>query len=143
MTPADLFFPALAQIGLTIVLLVWMGRARLTALRTQKVRISQIALGQRAWPERAQRISNAFHNQFEMPVLFYVALLFAIPLDVTSRFFLFLAWAFVVLRLLHLYFHVSGRHINARFLSFCAGAAVLAIMFAMLTVQAINGGAGS
>ena len=36
-----------------------------------------IALGQPDWPERPTQFGNAFHNQFELPVLFYVLTILA------------------------------------------------------------------
>jgi hypothetical protein len=45
---------------------------RFAAVRAGEVQIGNIALGQRAWPTRVQQVSNAFQNQFELPVLFYV-----------------------------------------------------------------------
>lgn len=134
----DLFFPALAQVGLTFILLVWMGRVRLRSLSQEKVRISQIALGQRAWPEPVQRISNAFHNQLEMPILFFAALLFAAQFSYFSQVFIGLAWVFIALRLLHAFIQTTGRNIRFRFMSYAAGVFVLAIMWTLLTVHVVR-----
>jgi len=137
MTINDLFFPALAQAGLTFVLLVWMGRVRLRSLSTEKVRVSQIALGQRAWPEPVQRVSNAFHNQLELPILFYAAILFAIQAHYLSGVFLSLAWAFVTARIVHVLIQTSGRNIRLRFVAFAVGTILLAVMWALLTAHII------
>ncbi|MEO0618943.1 MAG: MAPEG family protein [Pseudomonadota bacterium] len=135
MAAHDLFFPALAQVGITFFLLIWMGRVRLRALGGEKVRVAQIALGQRAWPEHAQRVSNAFHNQLEMPILFYAALLFGMQFQLASGWFVLLAWLFIASRLAHLFFHITGRNIHARFAAFCAGALVLVLMWIMLGIS--------
>ncbi|MEL7542594.1 MAG: MAPEG family protein [Pseudomonadota bacterium] len=137
MTAHDLFFPALAQVGITFFLLIWMGRVRVRALAGEKVRVGQIALGQRAWPEHAQRVSNAFHNQLEMPILFYAALVFAIQFQLGTGWFVLLAWLFVASRLAHLFFQISGRNIRARFAAFCAGALALGLMWIMLGVHVV------
>lgn len=138
MTAHDLFFPVLAQVGLTLILLVWMGRVRVRALSQEKVRISQIALGQRAWPERVQRISNAFHNQLEMPILFYVAILFALHFGHAGLVFLALAWGFVAFRLLHALIQTTGRNIRFRFMAFTGSVLVLVAMWAVLTAHIIQ-----
>ncbi len=138
MTAHDLFFPALAQVGLTLILLVWMGRVRLRSLSQEKVRVSQIALGQRAWPERVQRISNAFHNQLELPILFYATVLFALQFGYAGTVFVTLAWIFVAFRLLHAFIQTTGRNIRFRFASFVCGVAVLAVMWALLTVHIVR-----
>jgi hypothetical protein len=41
------------------------------SLRNREVRTSDIALGQPAWPRRLTQIDRAYHNQFELPLLFY------------------------------------------------------------------------
>ena len=138
MTAHDLFFPVLAQVGLTMILLIWMGRVRLRSLSQEKVRISQIALGQRAWPERAQRVSNAFHNQLESPILFYVVILCALNFSYISPYFVGLAWTFIGFRLLHAFFQTTGRNIRFRFLSYASGVVVLAVMWALLTVHIVR-----
>lgn len=138
MTIHDLFFPALAQAGLTLGLLVWMGRVRVRSLTQEKVRVSQIALGQRAWPEPVQRVSNAYHNQLELPILFYAVILFAMQVQYSSVVFLGLAWVFVAARLLHVKVHISGRNIRLRFTAFAGSALLLAAMWTILTVHVVT-----
>lgn len=70
--------PVFAQVALTFFLLVWTGRARFAAIRASEVRVGDIALGQRNWPARVQQVANTYQNQFELPVLFYILVAFAI-----------------------------------------------------------------
>ena len=78
MSVAAILAPAFVQVALTFVLMLWMGRARFAAVRAGQVKVEDIALGQRAWPDRVMQIVNAFHNQFETPVLFYALVAFAL-----------------------------------------------------------------
>ena len=57
--------PVFAQVALTFALLFWMGHVRFAAVRAGEVKVKDVALGQRAWPDRVQQVANAFHNQFE------------------------------------------------------------------------------
>ncbi len=73
-----ILMPMFAQVALTFVLLFWMGFLRHRALRSGAVKADQIALREPHWPLRVLQIGNAFHNQLELPVLFYVVTLLAL-----------------------------------------------------------------
>ena len=90
--------PVFVQVALTFALLFWMGRARFAALRPGEVQLKDIALGERAWPARSRRSANAYHNQFETPVLFYALVAFAMITRQADLIFVVLSWIFVVLR---------------------------------------------
>ena len=51
------------------------------------------------WPARANQVANAFSNQFELPVLFYVLTILAIATRHADILFVTLAWLFVVFRI--------------------------------------------
>ena len=82
MQPTAILYPVFVLIGLTFLLQMWMARERSGALQRGDVKVPDVALGQRAWPDRPTQIANSFHNQLEMPVLFYVLAAFAM---ITSR----------------------------------------------------------
>ena len=96
-----ILMPMFVQVGLTFVLLFWMGALRYQALRLGQVDAEKVRLREPHWPPRVLQISNAYHNQLELPVLFYVVVLLAFAsktLDVTL---LVLSWLFVLSRLAH------------------------------------------
>lgn len=55
-----------------------------------------------------------YSNLFEMPVLYYVALITIYMTSVTSMLLLSLAWTYVVARIIHSYFHLSNTNIPRR-----------------------------
>ena len=69
-----ILMPMFAQVALTFVLLFWMSVLRLRAVRSGRCRPQQIALREPNWPPRVIQIANAFHNQLELPMLFYVVI---------------------------------------------------------------------
>src|SRR4051794_1714381 len=73
-----ILLPLFVQVFLTFGLLIWMAVARGQALRGREVRPDEIALRQRAWPERIEQVSNAFANQLELPLLLYVLVALAL-----------------------------------------------------------------
>lgn len=137
MSDVRLLFPVFVQVGLTFVLLLAMGRARARAARRGEVKIKDIALGQRAWPDRVTQISNAFHNQLELPLLFYVAVAFILLTRTGDLVQLALAWLFVALRLAHAWIHTTSNQVIRRFYVYLAGAVVLIAMWVLLAVRVV------
>ena len=137
MSDIRLLYPVFVQIALTFVLLIAMGRARARAARRGDVKIKDIALGQRAWPDRVTQISNAFHNQLELPVLFYVLVAFVIVTRKADTVLLLMAWAFVGLRLVHAWIHTTRNDVIRRFYVYLAGALVLIAMWIVFAVRII------
>ena len=127
------------EVALTFVLLFWMGGARFAAVRRGDVHPRDIALGQPNWPKRETQIGNAYHSQLEVPVLFYVLTILAIITRHADLLFVALAWVFVVLRLVHVYIHISSNRLAQRFAAFAAGAVVLALMWAIFILRILLG----
>jgi hypothetical protein len=135
MTVQDVLFPVFLQVLLTFVLLFWMGGVRLRALRRREVRVGDVALGQPAWPAPALQVSNAFRNQFELPLLFYVAVIVALFTRKADTLFVVLEWLFVLSRLAHAAIHTTGNDLRRRFLAFLAGALILVVMWLLLAAR--------
>src|SRR6516162_11833993 len=95
--------PLFVQGLLTFVLLVWMAYLRTSAVTSGAVRTSDIALREPGWPAHATQVANAFHNQLELPVLFYVLTILAWITRHADLAFVVLAWIFVASRLVHAY----------------------------------------
>jgi hypothetical protein len=135
MTVDAILLPLFVQIGLTFFLLFWMGSVRVGALRRREVAIRDIALGQPAWPERPTQIANAFHNQLQLPVLFYVLVILALFTRKTDTLFVVLAWMFVTTRLVHAGIHVTGNDVRQRFFAFLVGAIILLVMWIIFALR--------
>jgi hypothetical protein len=135
MTIDFILLPLFVQVGLTFFLLFWMGTVRVGAIRQREVAMGDIALRQPAWPERPTRIANAFHNQLELPLLFYVLVILALFTRKADTFFVVLAWMFVTARLVHAAIHVSGNDVQRRFFAFLVGAIILLIMWIVFALR--------
>lgn len=120
------------QVGLTFALLIWLGRLRAQSAARGEVRIADVALSSDAWPDHIKQIANSFANQFELPVLFYVAALLAIVMGQVDWIVAGLAVAFVALRLGHAFIHVTNNHVIRRFQVYVAGFAMLAALWLYL-----------
>jgi hypothetical protein len=130
-----ILLPVFVQVALTFALLFMMGGRRLASLRKGYVRIPDIALGQRAWPDRVQATSNAFANQFELPFLFFVLVPLAIITRKADLIFVVLSWVFVVTRLVHAAIFVTTNDVRQRFSVFLVGALVLLVMWIIFALR--------
>ncbi len=135
MSPAAILAPVFVQVVLTFVLLVLMGRSRFGAVRAGEVEVGQIALGERAWPPRVMQLANAFHNQFETPVLFYALVAFAMITRQADLLFVVMAWLYVAARIGHAWVYATTNDVMTRFGVFMGGTIVLMLMWAIFAVR--------
>jgi hypothetical protein len=140
MQPTVILLPVFVLVGLTFFLQVWTLRERTGALRRGEVKMADIALGQRAWPPRATQIANAFHNQLEMPILFYLVVAFALITSRVDAVLVALAWAFAALRVWHAAIHTTHNIVRRRFYVFAAGSVVLMVMWGYFAAQVLTAG---
>lgn len=129
MSIAAILAPVFVQVTLTFLLLFYMGRARYGAINRKEVLFDDAALGQTRWPPKAQQISNAFHNQLEIPVLFYVLVAFALITGLTGTVFVVLSWLFVLSRLAHAFIHVTSNNVRYRGPAYLVGVVALMAMW--------------
>lgn len=121
--------PVFVQVALTFVLFLWMGRLRIHDIRSGAVRPADIVLGQPNWSTKTTQVINAFRNQFELPVLFYLVSVLALFTARAGTTLVALAWLFVVTRLLHALIHVTTNNLRRRALLYAAGGFVLIAMW--------------
>ena len=134
-----ILLPLFVQVALTFFLLFWTGRARVAAVRRGDVHPRDIALREANWPKQETQIANAYHNQLELPVLFYVLTILVIITRHADLLFVVLAWLFVVLRLVHAYIHLTSNRVGRRFAVFATGFLVLLIMWVTFAVRLLLG----
>jgi len=124
--------PMFAQVVLTFVLLFWMGYLRIRAIRSGEVDPQQVALREPNWPPRVLQIANAFHNQLELPILFYVVILLALATSSLDIILCLLSWMFVLARFVHAYIHVTTNRLDRRTGVFGIGAIALLLMWVIV-----------
>ncbi len=132
MTLIAILLPMFAQVALTFVLLVWMGYLRIQAIRSGAVDPTQIALREPNWPPRVLQIGNAYHNQLELPILFYVVILLALATQSLDVILCLLSWMFVLARFVHAYIHVTSNRLDRRTGVFGVSAVALLLMWVIV-----------
>ena len=131
--------PLFVEVVLTFVLLFWLAPLRRGGFKSGVVRENDIALGQKAWPQRTQQIANCFDNQFQLPVLFYVLTILSIVTRHADMIFLVLAWIFVLSRLAHAFVHTTSNRVLVRGGLYGVGAFALAIAWLIFIVRILGG----
>jgi hypothetical protein len=135
MTIQAVLLPLFVQVALTFVLLFWTGHRRVGAIRRGEVRMRDVALREQNWGKDETQVANAFHNQLELPILFYVLTILAWITKQADLLFVVLAWVFVLLRVLHVFVHVTSNRMGQRFAAFAASAIVLLVMWLIYIIR--------
>jgi hypothetical protein len=137
LTAKLLFLSIAAQILLTFIILILMGRQRVPRVMSGEIAMADIAVERTAYPLRARLLSNNFDNQFQLPVLFYVAALLALWSGGVGWLDVVLAWLFVVLRYVHAAIHTTSNSLLPRFAAYTAGMVVLIAMWIWLVLRLV------
>ena len=130
--------PALAMALLTFVVWLRLYQTRIGEMKRERIHPQSVALsGQMAARVSDTRAADNFRNLFELPVLFYVALVMAALMDMSSMPFIVLAWLFVAARVAHSWIHCTYNKVMHRFKIYFLGGAILWAMWVMLGWQVL------
>ena len=135
MADAEMLKPAFALVGLTAVVFVRMYWLRLAEIGRQRIDAQAVATSsEMARLLTDTRAADNFRNLFELPVLFYAAVFVAMLTGLVTPISIGLAWAFVVLRILHSAVHCTYNRVMHRFVLYVTGALVLFTWWAYLAM---------
>ncbi|MGN6513575.1 MAG: MAPEG family protein [Lysobacteraceae bacterium] len=136
----QILFPALAMAGLTFVVWWRMYFMRIGEMKRERIHPQSVATSaQMAARLKDTRAADNFRNLFELPVLFYLALVVAALTRQASTAAVALAWGFVALRVLHSAIHCTYNKVMHRFLAYLAGGLVLWALWGVLAVGLLRG----
>lgn len=123
---ADIFLPAFAMVALTIVVWLRMYLTRVAQMKRERIHPQAVATSAQASARLTDsRAADNFRNLFELPVLFYLALVVAAVAGLVTTTILVLAWLFVLLRIAHSAIHCTYNKVMHRFKVYLAGGIVL------------------
>lgn len=130
-----IWWPAVAMVALTCAVWARLYVVRIGEMKRERIDPQSIASSAAAAARlRDTRASDNFRNLFELPVLFYVALIVAANTAQVSALTLGLAWSFAVLRIAHSTIHCTYNRVMHRFSTYIAGALVLWLLWAVLAL---------
>ena len=135
MNSKAIFLPALAMAALTFVVWWRMFFSRIGQMKRERIHPQAVATSaQSAARLTDSRAADNFRNLFELPVLFYLALVVAAMTAQVTALTLGLAWAFVATRVLHSCIQCSYNKVMHRFRAYVAGGLLLWTLWAVIGV---------
>lgn len=129
-----MLLPLLAQVFLTFVVWFYLYALRLPEIRNKGIDVRDLkdrAESHRLLPVSAAA-SNNLKNLFEMPVLFYAAVLLSLVMMIQDPLLVGLSWAFVALRAVHSFIHCTYNNVNHRFVAYALSCLALIFMWIRL-----------
>jgi hypothetical protein len=130
MTQNAIFGPFFAMIFLTFVVWVYLYVRRIRFITSRKLtpkELEPIAFAQLS-PPHVSNPSDNFKNLFEIPVLFYVLVIYLFVTQRVDPVYVSAAWIFVGFRVLHSVVHCTFNWVMLRFYLYLLGTIVLWFM---------------
>jgi hypothetical protein len=140
MSNQAVLLPLLVQVALTFGLGFWMAALRVRAIRSHQVQPGDVALREPNWPKGILQVQWAYHNQLELPLLFYLLTVLVVLTKTADLLFVVLAWIYVALRLAHAVIHVTHNIMRRRGMVFIGGALVLCVMWVVFAIRLLSAG---
>ena len=129
----SIFGPVFVLAGWTMLVLIGMAVGRLSATFKRQLRPEDFALGESsAVPERLRVVNRNYMNLLELPVLFYAITVIAFVTNAVSPLIVGLAWAYVLLRVLHSLIHATYNHVLHRMIAFALSNVTLATLWILV-----------
>lgn len=124
-----MYFPCLAMLLLTFIVLLRMFVLRVRALKNKDIEMKYFkTYNSGTAPASMLQADRHFVNLFEAPVLFYMVCAFSvITFHVDSK-MLLAAWIYVFFRCVHAFIHLTSNKIQPRMLSYAFSWLVLLYM---------------
>lgn len=130
-----IFWPAVAMVVLTIVMTFRMFFERQRQIRGEGIRWREISTSSKM-NERLKdtRCADNFRSLFEVPTLFYPALIVAFLTAQVNVLTLTLAWVYVASRYVHSAIHTTGNRLRYRLPVFLFSCIVLWVFWGALAI---------
>ena len=132
MTGTNLIAPVLALIAWTFVMWVWLYATRVPALRAAKVDLDKVSRtgAKLDLPPEVTRVADSYNHLHEQPTIFYALALAAQVAGAVDELSVWLAWSYVILRVIHSLVQATRNVIIVRFCVFAAASLVLLLLLA-------------
>ncbi|MGD9265753.1 MAG: MAPEG family protein [Lysobacterales bacterium] len=129
-----LLIPLLAQVALTFIVMIVMYRKRVSEMKTKRIHPQRVKTrsGTHGILPDSESAANNYSNLFEAPVLFYLAILLALILMLQDTIIVYLAWAYVAVRAVHSFIHVTYNRVMHRFRVFILSSFILLAIWVRL-----------
>lgn len=119
--------PVLALVAWTFVMWVWMYATRIPAMRRARIDVAELSRtgAPLLLPPEVARVADNYNHLHEQPTVFYALALAAHLAGAADAMSVGLAWAYVLLRVIHSLVQATANVIPLRFAVFACGSLVL------------------
>lgn len=134
-----LLIPLLALVFLTFLVWVYMYVTRVREIKRKSIDPQSLDTrvhGQALLTDSGAQADN-LKNLFELPVLFYVAVLLTLVLMIQDQLLVQLVWGYVALRYVHSLVHCTYNRVMHRFIAYAASCLVLMLIWARLAAYVL------
>jgi hypothetical protein len=129
MQNVSIFYPVLALVLWTMLVLLLVPIVRFRAARLRHVTVGDFRYGEsEAVPPWVRLPNRNYMNLLELPVLFYVVCMVVFLTSTSSPLVVSLAWVFVGLRVCHSVIHLTYNNVLHRLGAMAASSVVLLIL---------------
>jgi len=135
---SSILWPMLAQIGWTFLLYVWLTVERARAVAGGEVNYSAFEFS-RNEPPSVARITRNLANQFELPVIFYAAVVLLVVIGRVTTLDVLAAWVFVGGRVIHTLVQTRTNDVPLRGRVFLINFAAVFVLVGHLVMLALEG----
>lgn len=129
-----MLLPLIAMATLTFVVWIYMYVTRISEMHRKRIDAQQLDTslkGLELLTDSAGPAAN-LRNLFEMPVLYYLAVVITLVLLIQDPWLIALSWAYVIFRAAHSFIHCTYNNVMHRFTVYVASCAVLILMWGQL-----------
>ncbi len=135
-----MLLPILALIAWTMIMWVWLYATRLPAMQKLKIEPQANPRGLKGvLPASVEQIADNYNHLHEQPTLFYALALTAHVGNLADGVSIWLAWGYVMLRVLHSLVQATINLVVLRFAVFALASLVLMALCAKTILEALGG----
>jgi hypothetical protein len=133
---SSLIPPVLALVAWTFVMWVWLYATRIPAMRTARVDLDKVSRtgAKLELPPEVSRVADNYNHLHEQPTIFYALALAAQVAGALDTLSVGLAWAYVLLRVIHSFVQATRNVIVVRFVVFVAASLALLLLLVRTVV---------
>jgi hypothetical protein len=124
-----LILPVLTLVAWSLVIWAWMIAWRYMVMRRERIHPQKaVRTRQFETPGKSMWVADNYNHLMEQPTIFYAAALAAQAAGQTDAINVGLAWAYVVIRIVHTVIQTSSNIVIWRFYAFVASTLALAVL---------------
>ena len=136
---ALMLLPVIGMFFLTAGIALWMLKLRYRAVLKDGVNPKYFKLNKGAkLPDYVVQVTQHYENLFETPLLFYIAIILVLVLNLTDTGYVVLSWLYLSSRLVHAYVHTTYNKLLHRKNVFIVSSVILVALWLRLMLGIIE-----